>query len=74
MGVLESISYEIKISASPDGGSICKTTSKYHTKGDAHITEDQFKGEEGPKVEYWGHPLHENIKTQRRKAMRGALG
>uniref|UniRef100_A0A5B7C962 Putative major allergen Pru ar 1 n=1 Tax=Davidia involucrata TaxID=16924 RepID=A0A5B7C962_DAVIN len=43
MGVLESISYEIKIVASPDGGSICKNSSKYHTKGDAQITEEQIK-------------------------------
>uniref|UniRef100_A0A5B6YZ80 Putative major allergen Pru ar 1 n=1 Tax=Davidia involucrata TaxID=16924 RepID=A0A5B6YZ80_DAVIN len=43
MGKLESISYEIKIEASPDGGSICKNSSKYHTKGDAQITEDQIK-------------------------------
>ena len=28
---------------SPDGGSICKSTSKYHTKGDFEITEDQIK-------------------------------
>ncbi|KAA8548991.1 hypothetical protein F0562_000675 [Nyssa sinensis] len=40
---LESISYEIKISASPDGGSICKNISKYHTKGDAQIPEDKIK-------------------------------
>ncbi|KAA8527412.1 hypothetical protein F0562_034873 [Nyssa sinensis] len=43
MGILESISYELKIEASPDGGSICKNTSKYHTKGDAQITEEQIK-------------------------------
>ncbi|XP_059643189.1 major allergen Pru ar 1-like [Cornus florida] len=43
MGVLESISYEIKIEASADGGSICKNSSKYHTKGDAQITEEQIK-------------------------------
>ncbi|KAA8527413.1 hypothetical protein F0562_034872 [Nyssa sinensis] len=43
MDILESISYEIKIVASPDGGSICKNTSKYHTKGDAKITEEQIK-------------------------------
>ncbi|CAH2057539.1 unnamed protein product [Thlaspi arvense] len=35
MGMLESISYEIKITATPNGGSICRNTSKYHTKGDA---------------------------------------
>ena len=43
MGVLESISYEVKIDASWDGGSICKTTSTYYTKGDIHITEEQIK-------------------------------
>uniref|UniRef100_A0A5B6YZ61 Putative major allergen Pru ar 1 n=1 Tax=Davidia involucrata TaxID=16924 RepID=A0A5B6YZ61_DAVIN len=43
MGMLESINYEIKIVASPDGGSICKTSSKYHTKGDAKITEEHIK-------------------------------
>ncbi|KAJ9699686.1 hypothetical protein PVL29_005516 [Vitis rotundifolia] len=43
MGTLESISYEVKLVASPDGGSICKSTSKYHTKGDFEITEDQIK-------------------------------
>ncbi|KAA8527410.1 hypothetical protein F0562_034875 [Nyssa sinensis] len=43
MGILESISYEIKIEATADGGSICKNTSKYHTKGDGHITEEHIK-------------------------------
>ncbi|KAI3469329.1 hypothetical protein Pfo_025992 [Paulownia fortunei] len=42
--VLESISYVVKIEAGPDGGSVCKTTSTYHTKGDKHhITEDKIK-------------------------------
>uniref|UniRef100_A0A2N9HHW4 Bet v I/Major latex protein domain-containing protein n=1 Tax=Fagus sylvatica TaxID=28930 RepID=A0A2N9HHW4_FAGSY len=40
---LEKISYEIKLVASPDGGSILKSTSKYHTKGDHEIKEDQIK-------------------------------
>jgi len=44
MGVLEKISYEIKIEASSDGGSVCKNSSKYHTKGDVEITEEQIKG------------------------------
>ncbi|XP_057470695.1 major allergen Pru ar 1-like [Actinidia eriantha] len=39
----ESIFYHIKIVASPDGGSICKTRSIYTTKGDAHISEDEIK-------------------------------
>lgn len=43
MGVLESISYEVKIDASPDGGSVCRTTSTYYTKGDIQITEEQIK-------------------------------
>ncbi|XP_059630062.1 major strawberry allergen Fra a 1.08-like [Cornus florida] len=42
MGVLEKISYEIKIEASPDGGSICKNSTKYRAKGDVGITEDQI--------------------------------
>ncbi|KAB1213898.1 Major allergen Pru ar 1 [Morella rubra] len=40
---LEKISYEIKIVASPDGGSVLKNTSKYHTKGDLEIKEEQIK-------------------------------
>uniref|UniRef100_A0A2N9EZT5 Bet v I/Major latex protein domain-containing protein n=1 Tax=Fagus sylvatica TaxID=28930 RepID=A0A2N9EZT5_FAGSY len=40
---LEKISYEIKLVASPDGGCILKSTSKYHTKGDHEIKEDQIK-------------------------------
>lgn len=42
--VIEKVSYVVKIEASPDGGSICKTSSTYHTKGDAKITEEQIKG------------------------------
>ena len=41
--VLEKISYEIKIVASPDGGSVLKSTSKYHTKGEHEIKEEQVK-------------------------------
>ncbi|KAK4405508.1 UNVERIFIED_CONTAM: Major allergen Pru av 1 [Sesamum calycinum] len=40
---LESISNVVKIEAGPDGGSICKTISTYHTKGDHHIAEDKIK-------------------------------
>ncbi|XP_034684872.1 major allergen Pru ar 1-like [Vitis riparia] len=43
MGTLESISYEVKLVASPNGGTMCKSTSKYHTKGDFEITENQIK-------------------------------
>ncbi|KAK4477835.1 hypothetical protein RD792_017098 [Penstemon davidsonii] len=43
-GVLDSISYVVKIEAGPDEGSVCKTTSVYYTKGeDHHITEDKIK-------------------------------
>ena len=42
-GLVESVSYVVKIEPSADGGSICKTSSTYHTKGDAHITEEQIK-------------------------------
>ncbi|KAL4643057.1 major allergen Pru av 1-like [Castanea sativa] len=41
--ILEKISYETKIVASPDGGSILKSTSKYHVKGDHEIKEEQVK-------------------------------
>ncbi|KAJ9181863.1 hypothetical protein P3X46_005910 [Hevea brasiliensis] len=44
---LEKIYYEVKIVPSADGGSICKTTSKYYPKGDAEINEALIKaGEE----------------------------
>ena len=40
-GIIEKISYEIKIVPTPDGGSILKKTSKYHTRG-----YQQIRGEE----------------------------
>ncbi|XP_073309170.1 major allergen Pru ar 1-like [Primulina huaijiensis] len=41
---IESISYVLKIEASADGGSVCKTVNHYHTKHDAHgITEEKIK-------------------------------
>ncbi|KAG8369797.1 hypothetical protein BUALT_Bualt14G0051000 [Buddleja alternifolia] len=44
MGVLESITYHVKIVPTEDGGCICKNRSIYHTKGDVHeITEDKIK-------------------------------
>lgn len=43
MGMLESISYVVKIEASPEGGSICQTSSTYYTKGDIQIAEEQIK-------------------------------
>lgn len=43
MGLFESVSYHIKIVPTPDGGSICKNRSIYHTKGDAQVTEEEIK-------------------------------
>ncbi|XP_062108687.1 major allergen Pru av 1-like [Humulus lupulus] len=40
---LEKISYETKLAASPDGGSIIKTVSSYYTIGDAEIKEENVK-------------------------------
>ncbi|PON88208.1 Bet v I type allergen [Trema orientale] len=40
---LEKISYETKLVASPDGGSVIKTVSKYHTVGDVEIKEEHVK-------------------------------
>lgn len=40
---LEKICYETKLVPSPDGGCIIKTVSKYHTKGDVEIKEDDVK-------------------------------
>ncbi|XP_027119284.1 major allergen Pru ar 1-like [Coffea arabica] len=41
--VIEKISYEVKIEASADGGSITKSKSTYYTKDDAKITEEEIK-------------------------------
>ncbi|TYJ45487.1 hypothetical protein E1A91_A02G059900v1 [Gossypium mustelinum] len=43
MNKLEKITYETKLEASSDGGSVCKTTSKYHTIGDFELTEEGIK-------------------------------
>ncbi|KAL5541893.1 hypothetical protein UlMin_009603 [Ulmus minor] len=40
---IEKISYETKLVASPDGGSIIKSVSHYHTVGDVEIKEEQVK-------------------------------
>jgi hypothetical protein len=39
----ESIGYEVKFEAASDGGCICKMTSKYNTKGDFEIKEEDVK-------------------------------
>ena len=41
--VVEKISYDSKIVASSDGGSIIKIKSTYYTKGDNEINENQVK-------------------------------
>ncbi|KAL6293079.1 hypothetical protein ACE6H2_001221 [Prunus campanulata] len=41
--VIEKIAYDIKLVASPDGGSIVKTISHYHAKGDVEIKEEEVK-------------------------------
>ena len=43
MKALEKITYEIKIASSPNGGSICKSISKYYTIGEFEIKEEQIK-------------------------------
>ena len=43
MDNIEKITYEIKYVAAPGGGSICKNVSKYFTKGDFQIKEEEIK-------------------------------
>ncbi|XP_022761237.1 major allergen Pru av 1-like [Durio zibethinus] len=43
MNTLEKITYETKLEPSSTGGSVCKTTSKYYTKGDFEIKEEGIK-------------------------------
>ena len=38
-----SIAYEVKFEATPEGGSINKMTTKYYTKGDVEISEEEIK-------------------------------
>ncbi|KAA8527674.1 hypothetical protein F0562_035457 [Nyssa sinensis] len=40
---LEKISFEIKLEAAPNGGTISKMTSKYYPKGDFVLTEEEIK-------------------------------
>ncbi|EEF45608.1 major allergen Pru ar 1 [Ricinus communis] len=46
MDTLDKISYETKMVPSPDGGSICKSITKYYPKGDSQIDVDQIKAAE----------------------------
>ena len=40
---IEKIDYETKLVAAPHGGTIIKSTSKYHTKGEVEIKEEHVK-------------------------------
>lgn len=40
---IEKIDYETKLVAAPHGGTIIKSTSKYHTKGNVEIKEEHVK-------------------------------
>ncbi|EEF39651.1 major allergen Pru ar 1 [Ricinus communis] len=40
---IEKVCYEIKILASPDGGSICKSSSKYYPKEGCQLDEEKIK-------------------------------
>ncbi|OWM71180.1 hypothetical protein CDL15_Pgr011307 [Punica granatum] len=40
---LDSIDYEVKFEAATGGGSICKTTSKYNTKAEFQVDEEEIK-------------------------------
>ncbi|PIM98484.1 hypothetical protein CDL12_29037 [Handroanthus impetiginosus] len=43
MGVLDSITYYVKIVPTEDGGCICKKRSVYHTKEGGEISEEKIK-------------------------------
>ncbi|MBA0797735.1 hypothetical protein Gohar_008403 [Gossypium harknessii] len=43
MDKLEKITYETQLETSPDGGSVCKTTSKYYTIGEFELKEEGIK-------------------------------
>ncbi|XP_027169347.1 major allergen Pru ar 1-like [Coffea eugenioides] len=40
---LEKITYEVKFEPTPEGGSVSKVTSKYYTKGDFSLKEEDIK-------------------------------
>ncbi|XP_057964287.1 major allergen Pru ar 1-like [Malania oleifera] len=42
-GGIESIVYDIKFEASPDGGSVCKKTVEVYAAGDAEVKEEEIK-------------------------------
>ncbi|KAL1548134.1 major allergen Pru ar 1-like [Salvia divinorum] len=57
---IESISYVVKVDAGPDGGSVVKTTSSYHTKTEHHsITVEKIKeGKEKAKAIFHAIEAH----------------
>ncbi|KAK8365538.1 hypothetical protein V6Z12_A02G061800 [Gossypium hirsutum] len=57
MNMLDKITYEIKLEASPGGGSICKTSSKYYTIGDIELKEEAIKAgkEKASEVDHEDH-------------------
>ncbi|NBH36891.1 hypothetical protein D3Z58_26220, partial [Clostridiaceae bacterium] len=57
---IESISYVVKIAPGPDGGSVVKTVSTYHTKTEHHsITEEKIKeGKEKAKAIFHAVEAH----------------
>ncbi|KAG6431434.1 hypothetical protein SASPL_109513 [Salvia splendens] len=57
---IDSISYVVKVDAGPDGGSVVKTTSSYHTKTEHHsITEEKIKeGKEKAKAIFHAIEAH----------------
>ncbi|KAG6428343.1 hypothetical protein SASPL_112594 [Salvia splendens] len=57
---IDSISYVVKVDACPDGGSVVKTKSSYHTKTEHHsITEEKIKeGKEKAKAIFHAIEAH----------------
>lgn len=43
VGKVEIIYYEAKFEVSANGGCVCKTTCKYHSKGDYVLKEEEIK-------------------------------
>ncbi|GMJ12258.1 MLP-like protein 423 [Hibiscus trionum] len=41
--ILEKITYDVKFVAGPDGGAICKRTTKFYSIGDVEIKEEAIK-------------------------------
>ncbi|CAI9118350.1 OLC1v1019909C1 [Oldenlandia corymbosa var. corymbosa] len=50
---LEKITYEVKFESTSDGGTVSKVTSKYYTKGDFALKEDDIKAGKGKVLEIY---------------------